>query len=74
MNLDLYALTLCIISNPGEEGEEELVLDTRGYPLIVSENLVQFAGLFGATDIHSNGRLLASGDDRDDILVWMVIY
>ncbi|KAL5268166.1 hypothetical protein ACHWQZ_G002131 [Mnemiopsis leidyi] len=50
----------------GEE-EEQVILDTRGYPLTVSEHLVQFAGLFGTTEIHSNGKELGPGDD---IMIW----
>lgn len=47
-----------------------MILDTRGYPLTVSEHLVQFAGLFGTTEIHSNGKELGPGDG---IMVWNYI-
>ena len=45
------------------DGKDKVILDTREHPLIVSDNFVQFTGVFGAPELLSNGKKMASGDN-----------
>ena len=57
------SISNCFQNKNFSDGKDKVILDTREHPLIVSDNFVQFTGVFGASEILSNGKKMASGDN-----------